>query len=143
MKRLIPALMSCALFAAPAMADEIVTVPSPSDFADTVFAVEQAIISRGLVIDFVSHVGDMLERTRADMGSDVVLFDNAQIFQFCSASLSRQVMEADPMNVIYCPYAVHVLEREGQVMVAYPARSADSMAPVNDLLGAIAAEAVE
>jgi len=40
------------------------------------------------VIDYVSHTGEMLNRTGADVGSDVVLFDAADIFVFCSATLS-------------------------------------------------------
>jgi uncharacterized protein (DUF302 family) len=143
MNRLTFAALSLSMLAAPLAADELVTMSSPGDFASTAFAVESAIVARGLVIDYVSHVGDMLERTRADVGSDVVIFDNAQIFLFCSASLSRQVMEADPMNIAYCPYAVHVIERDGEVVVAYAARGVDSMAPVNALLNEIAAEAVE
>ena len=50
----------------------------------------------------------MLDRTRADVGSDVVIFDQAEVFSFCSATLSRKVMEADPMNIAFCPYTIFV-----------------------------------
>src|SRR6056297_2425511 len=65
----------------------IYTVPEP--FEDVVFGVENAIIGQGLVIDSTSHVGAMLERTRGDVGSDVVLYDAADVFSFCSAAVSR------------------------------------------------------
>lgn len=37
-------------------------------FDDVAFAVEQAIINEGLVIDLRSHVGEMLSRTKEDVG---------------------------------------------------------------------------
>jgi len=129
--------------AAPALADEFVVRPSGSDFDDTAFAVESAILGRGLVIDLVSRVGEMLERTRADIGSDRVLFAAADVYVFCSASVSRQVMEADPMNFGFCPYGIHVFDAGEGVMVGYMHRSAPSMAPVNALLESIVAEALD
>jgi uncharacterized protein (DUF302 family) len=56
----------------------------------------------------------MLNRTAADVGSEAKIFSNAQSMLFCSASLSRKAMEADPLNIAYCPYAVFVYEQPGQ-----------------------------
>jgi len=144
MKRhLVSAAVAIAL-ASPALADELVLTPAGMSFDDATFAVESAIVGRGLVIDHTSHTGEMLERTRADIGSDVVLFDAADIFLFCSASISRQVMEADWRNIANCPYAVQVIQRPGEeVMIGYVSRAADSMAPVNALLSDIVAEVAE
>lgn len=144
MPKLYAPLIPLFLAAQPALADHLVLTPSGQSFDDTTFALESAIVGRGLVIDYVSHVGDMLERTRSDVGSDVVLFDNAQIFLFCSANVSRQVMEADWQNIAFCPYGVSVIERPGEpVVIGYQHRDADSMAPVNALLQAIVAEVAE
>ena len=92
-------------------------------------------------MDWISHVGEMLERTRADVGSDVVLFDNADIYMFCSATLSRKVMEADPANIAHCPYGVFVTEREGEVQVGYRNMPEGPMQDVQALLDDIAREA--
>ena len=108
----------------PALADDPVIRTVEDSFENVAFAVESAIVGEGLVIDYVSHVGEMLERTRADVGSDVQLFTQADIFVFCSATVSRQVMEADPMNLQHCPYGIFVAERAdspGTVMVAVEA----------------------
>lgn len=144
-QRLIAALaIASALATLPAFADEMVLTPSGMSFEDTTFALESAIVGRGLVVDYISHVGEMLERTRADMGSDVVLFTNAEIYMFCSANVSRQVMEADWQNVVYCPYGIQVLERPGEeVMLGYMHKDAESMGPANDLLAEIVAEVAE
>lgn len=92
-----------------AFAADIITYETDQSFDDVVFGLESAILDRGLVIDHVSHTGDMLERTREDVGSDVVLYLEADVFSFCSAKLSREVMEADPMNIVFCPYDIFVM----------------------------------
>ncbi len=129
--------------ASPAIADgHAVTYAFDGDFDDATFGVESAIVGQGLVIDFVSHTGEMLERTRADAGSDVTLYDNADIFLFCSAVVSRQVMEADPGNIVYCPYAIFVTDRDGQVEIGYRTYPEGPMQQVQSLLDDIAKEAI-
>lgn len=90
---------------------DMITYDTDQSFGDVTFGLENAILDAGLVIDHVSHTGDMLERTRADLGSDVVLFQEADIYSFCSAQISREVMEDDPMNVVFCPYDIFVIVR--------------------------------
>jgi uncharacterized protein (DUF302 family) len=131
------------LMAVPAMAQEAVTYPFNGSFDDATFAVESAILDRGLVIDLTSHVGDMLNRTGADVGSDVTIFEAADIFLFCSATLSREVMEADPMNIAHCPYGVFVAEREGEVMVGYRTYPEGEMQKVQAFLDEIVQDALE
>jgi len=124
-----------------AQAQATTTYVVDGSFDDATFGVESAIVGRGLVIDWVSHVGEMLARTAADVGSDVTVFDNADIFMFCSAALSREMMEADPMNVAYCPYAIFVTDRGGEVMVGYRNQPEGEMQKVQALLDQIAREA--
>ncbi len=112
-------------------------------FEDATFAVESAIVGQGLVIDYVSHVGDMLNRTGADVGSDAMIFKNADIFLFCSAVVSRQVMEKDPMNITHCPYGIFVMETEDGVIVGHKDYPDGSMQVVEDLMQQIVAEAIE
>ncbi len=111
-------------------------------FDDATGSVESAIVGKGLVIDYVSHAGEMLNRTAGDVGSDVKLFEAADIFVFCSAVLSRKVMEADPMNFAHCPYGVFVAEREGKVMVGYRNYPEGAMQEVQALLDEIVREAI-
>lgn len=104
---------ACALIGLTSAASgaDMITYDTDQSFGDVTFGLENAILDAGLVIDHVSHTGDMLERTRADLGSDVVLFQEADIYSFCSAQISREVMEADPMNVVFCPYDIFVIVR--------------------------------
>ncbi len=122
--------------------DEAVVHTYEGSFDDAAFGVESAIVGRGLVIDYVSHTGEMLARTAGDVGSDVELFEAADIYLFCSAVLSRKVMEADPMNIVHCPYGIFVAERDGQVMVGYRDYPEGPMDEVEALLEDIVQEAV-
>ncbi|WP_304880343.1 DUF302 domain-containing protein [Pseudotabrizicola sp.] len=132
------------ILALPVAADTApVTYTVEDSFENVTFALESAIVGAGLVIDHVSHVGTMLERTRADVGSDVSLFTGAEIYTFCSATVSREVMEADITNVQHCPYGIFVYETPdapGTITIGHRAYSG-SMAPVNDLLSGIVKEA--
>lgn len=134
------------LLATPLAAQNMTFVTVPESFDDMEFALENAIIDKGLTIDFVSHSGDMLERTRADVGSDIALFSHASIFNFCSAIVSRQVMEADITNMMYCPYSIFVYalpENPDETIIGHQTFPGDSMAPANALLDEIIASAVE
>lgn len=123
---------------------------SDSGFEDTAFALENAIIGKGLVIDYVSHIGEMLDRTGADVGSEIDVYDSARIFVFCSAVLSRKMMEADPQNIRFCPWGVFVYQTPGAetATVGYrtltdEATPADSpLREIETLLDSIAKEAV-
>lgn len=143
MKALLRTVAAAGMLAVPAWADGMATVYTfDGSFDDATFAVESAIVGRGLVIDYVSHTGDMLNRTGADVGSDVRIFEAADVFLFCSAVLSRKVMEADPANIVHCPYGVYVAEREGVVTVGYRTYPEGPMQEVQALLDDIAREAV-
>ncbi len=135
------AFLALTLVAGTASADPIL-VPFDGSFDDATFAVENAIVGKGLVIDHVSHVGDMLNRTGADVGSTAKVFDNADVFLFCSAVVSREVMEADPMNIEFCPYGIFVTDRDGQVMIGHRSFPDGPMQNVQALLDEIVAEAV-
>lgn len=122
-------------------------------FSDVKESVEMAITGRGFVINNVSHVGEMLERTGKDLGGGKPVFLKAEALEFCSATVSRKMMEVDPDNIVFCPYiiAIYVLpEKPGEVRVAYrktqmvgsPA-SRKALKAVNELLSEIIKEAVE
>lgn len=141
MKRILIAAISALALATPALAEGVTVYDSDASFDDTAFALESAIVGRGLVVDYVSHTGEMLARTAEDVGSDVKLFEEADIYIFCSAVVSREVMEADPMNIAHCPYGVFVAERDGEVMVGFRNYPEGEMQKVQALLDEIAREA--
>lgn len=78
------------------------------EFTDVRDRVVMALENRGLVVSYTAKVGNMLERTGRDVGRDRRIYANAEVLEFCSAVLSRDTMEADPRNIVFCPYAIAV-----------------------------------
>lgn len=126
---------------------------SEGPFDDVKLFVKDAIINQGLVIDYNGRIGLMLERTRADVDGATKIYNQAEFFLFCSATISRATMEADPTNMSFCPYVVFLYElakKPGKVYVGYrrPAivgseESKKSLVAVDELLHKIVKEAIE
>ena len=148
-------LLAALMVAAPlALAQPVVSyTKAGAKFEDVRDDLKSAIESRGLVVDYQSHIGRMLERTGKDVGSAKPLYAEAQALQFCSAVLSRKTMEADPANVVFCPYTIVVYataQQPDRVTVTYrrPLRpgaapaSRAALREVDALLDGIAREAV-
>jgi len=140
------AVSACAaVAAAPALAQDVVTYDTDQSFDDVIFGLENAILDAGLVVDHISHTGDMLERTRADVGSDVVLFEHADVYSFCSAQISREVMEDDPMNIRFCPYDIFVIVRSetpDTTTIGFTQYPEGAMQKVQEMLDSIARTAI-
>jgi len=125
----------------------------PGSFADAKEAVEMAITGRGFVINNISHVGNMLERTGKDLGDGKKVFVHAEALEFCSATVSRQMMEADPDNIVFCPYIISIFvvpEKPNEVRIAFrktqlvgTAASQKALKDVNELLTELITEALQ
>ena len=91
-----------------------VTYTSKQDFEFVKSAINEAIIEKGLVINNTSHIGAMLQRTGGVVEGAQSIFVKAESYEFCSATVSRLTMEADPHNIVFCPYiiSVYVLPKE-------------------------------
>lgn len=74
---------------------------------------EMAIIDRGIVINNVAHIAPMLERTAADVGGEP-LYLHGEALEFCSAQLSRDMMQAAIHHIVFCPYVVAVYETHAE-----------------------------
>lgn len=108
---------------------------------------------RGMVINNVSHIGEMLERTGKDLGASKQIFLNAESLEFCSATVSRNMMEADPHNIVFCPYiiniyvlpddpkTVHITFRKPDLVGSVQSKKA--LKAVEDLLNGIIQEAIK
>lgn len=86
----------------------MVIYTSKMDFESVKSAISEEITGKGLVINTTSHIGEMLERTGKDLGGAKQIFLQAESYEFCSATVSRLTMEADPHNIVFCPYIISV-----------------------------------
>ncbi len=90
-------------------------------FEDVREYIELAITDRGMIINNVSHIGNMLARTGKDLGASKKIFEKAEALEFCSATLSRRMMEADPHNIVFCPYIIAIYTLPGETDTVYVA----------------------
>jgi uncharacterized protein (DUF302 family) len=145
-RRALPVAILCAAVAGYAQAaDEVVVKTVSGKFEDVRDSVASAIEGKGLVVNFVAHVGEMLERTGKDIGAKKQIYAKADVFEFCSAKYSRQMMESDPSLIAYCPYTVAVYalpDQPGKVHLAYrKLPKGAAFAPVEALIKEIVADA--
>lgn len=127
-------------------AQDRLSIVVDDSFEDMMFAVESSIIDQGLVIDSISHVGNMLNRTADDVGATENIYLDASVFNFCSSILTREVIAIDPTNIAYCPYSVYVfttVEEPHKTTIGVPIYLYPEMDAVNDLLRDIIINASE
>ena len=106
----------------PAHADDIRAYSTKAKFDDVRLELDTAIIGRGLAIHSSGNLAAMLDRTGADVGSTKPVYIAAEFVTFCSAKVSRQAMEANPLNAAFCPFSMFIyqsIEKPNEVTVGY------------------------
>ena len=113
--------LMCLPFSAPAAESYTVLFKAQGNYQDIRDNVQMAIEGKGLKITNTNHVGDMLDRTGKDIGETRKVYEHAEQFEFCSATISRHMMEADPHAIVMCPYSVVVYQVPGDknIYLAY------------------------
>jgi uncharacterized protein (DUF302 family) len=146
---LLSLLLLCA--ASQALADDYAVYTSESRFADVMDGLELAIQQRGMFINNVMHMNEMLERTGADLDLGDTLFDQADSIEFCSAVLSRKMISEDPRRIVNCPFIIAVYTLPGESGTTYVAHrqipsaetdASPAMQEVATMLEEIAEEAI-
>jgi len=99
---------------APAVDDYMYHTTVAGVFEDVRDDLELAITGRGIKINNVAHIGNMLSRTAKDVGASKQVFAHAEAMEFCSSTISRATMEADPHNIVFCPYVIAVYTLPGE-----------------------------
>lgn len=107
------------------------TYRTEAAFEEVMENLRGAIQERGLYINSEMHLGEMLERTGKDLGFEGRVYLKAESIEFCSATLSRRMVEEDPRRLVNCPFivSVYVLANEpGKTVVAYRLPAAEEVA---------------
>ena len=125
---------------------------SESAFADVMEGLMMAIQERGMTINNVMHMDEMLERTGKDLGLGGKLYEHARSVEFCSAVLSRKMVTENPARIVNCPFIISVYTLPGEEDKTYvvhrniPAAettSSEVMAEVARMLEDVAGAAAE
>jgi uncharacterized protein (DUF302 family) len=137
-----------------ARAQSMVEIEAKGSFDEIKQLLIVAIENQGLVVDHLSKVGDMLERTARDLGATRTIYRQAEVLQFCSANYSRQMMEADVRLLAYCPFGIGLYTLPGEADIVHLVyrrveaqgvsnEAAQALRKIDQILGAIVREAGE
>lgn len=99
-----------------------------------------AVGNLGMVISDELHLSEMLDRTGADIGAAKRVFEHAETIAWCSASLSRKMVEAQPTSLVFCPFAISLYTLEGQPDKVYAAYRKPYLGEASDAARAIMEE---
>lgn len=88
-------------------------------FDDVFSELQDVVINKGLVIDFIGHVDKMIERTAEVTGSvtesgSKTPYIAAKYILFCSAKLTQKAISASTENLGICPYVVFAYETKAE-----------------------------
>jgi len=123
---------------------------SEASFDDVMDALKLAIEERGMYINNVMHMGEMLERTGKDIGTTETIYGRAESIEFCSAVLSREMTREEPARIVNCPFIISAYtlpDREGTTFLAHriipqgETETSAVMAKVADMLKDVASSA--
>ena len=81
---------------------------SDSGFETVMEGAKTAILERGMYVNNIMHMGEMLERTGKDLGTDEQIYGRAESIEFCSAVLSRKMTAEDPSRIVNCPFILAI-----------------------------------
>ena len=115
----------CAIACMPlsAMAADAYTVlfKTQGTFQDVRDSLQFAIEGKGLKINHTNKIAEMLARTGPEIGATRQVYVDGEQFEFCSATISRKMMEADPNAMVMCPYivSVYTVPNDTSVSIAY------------------------
>ena len=121
---LAPALLAGALLSSQpvAAAESYAVYESASDFETVMEGAKLAIQERGLYINNVLHLSDMLARTAADLGFGPPRYARAESIEFCSAALSHRMTSENPHRLVQCPFILSLYtlpEQPGKTFVVH------------------------
>ena len=131
--------------------DAYAVYESESDFETVMEGAKMAIQERGMYINNVMHMDEMLERTGKDLGMDEKIYEKAHSIEFCSAVLSRKMTSEDPSRIVNCPFILAIYVLPGEPDKTYVAhrtvakrevRSSEIMAEISEMLKGVAEGAV-
>jgi len=96
-----------------------VVYKSASAFNDVMQALTMAIEEKGMYINNVMHMGEMLECTGKDLGMEQAIYAHAESIEFCSAVLSRRMTSENPHRIVNCPFIISVYVLPGEPDATY------------------------
>jgi len=132
--------------------DPVVIKSVRGNFDDVWDSLKFALNERGLVISSVSHIQEMLDRTGKALGRTKKIYIKAKVMEFCSAVISRDMLERNPHFISFCPYQIMVYtlpDNDERVYLSYRRliwkdnKDADVLQRVEELLESLIQDVID
>jgi uncharacterized protein (DUF302 family) len=89
-------------------ADNVISYEVEEEFEEVKELITDAITEQGLIVTNTLHISDMLNRTADALGIDKPVYKKAESIEFCSAKISHAMTQADPRNLVVCPFTIAI-----------------------------------
>ena len=83
-----------------------VTKTVEGDFKEVFEGLKDVIVGKGINIAHTLGSSDMLNRTAPSFNIKKNIFINAEIVEFCSAKISHELVQKNPLNITLCPFTI-------------------------------------
>lgn len=129
--------------------DPIVTHKVEGKFHEVAHNIRAAILGKGIHIAHVLPASGMLSRTGTAYGYEKPVYAHAELYEFCSASISHKLARQNPDNIVLCPFTIGVytvFDEPGIVRITYriptgKPGSEEAVQEVVDLMSSIVEDA--
>lgn len=109
--------------------------PTRGDYLDVRADLVDAIESRGLVVSYIAHTANMLQRTADAVGAIEQTYEYGDTLLFCSAELTHKLTAANPHHMPLCPYSISAYALAGEPGIVYLAiRAPDKGVPAYEAI---------
>ncbi|MBT3276401.1 hypothetical protein [Candidatus Thioglobus sp.] len=88
------------------LANTLVSSVTNNSYEDVRDNLVDAIEEKALNISKIYHASDMLNRTKDSISNAKEIYHQAEIIEFCSASISHQLVLANHLNISACPFKI-------------------------------------
>jgi hypothetical protein len=116
--------------------------PAKGDYLEVRADLVDAIESRGLVVSYIAHTANMLQRTADAVGAIEQTYDYGDTLLFCSAELTHKLTAANPHHMPLCPYSISAYALAGEPGIVYlairaPVKGVPAYDAIHELLEGI------
>ncbi|ALE52949.1 hypothetical protein SP60_06925 [Candidatus Thioglobus autotrophicus] len=87
-------------------ANTVISTSVDNTYEDIRSNLIDGIEQRALNISKIYHASDMLNRTKDSISNAKEIYHQAEIIEFCSASISHQLVLANHLNISACPFKI-------------------------------------
>ncbi|MFA9373130.1 MAG: DUF302 domain-containing protein [Poseidonibacter sp.] len=101
--------------------DDYITYDVKGKYSDISFTILDEIEQNGFIFAYRAKIGNALKKISSHYKKEAV-FTNAEKIGFCKMSLTFEMMEINPNNIMYCPLSIAIYElkdKKDEIRIIY------------------------